>query len=35
VWYACAALGVAMALGFARMPGERRAEEAEANELAA
>ena len=35
VWYACAALGAAMSLGFARMPGERQAEEAEAGELAA
>jgi predicted MFS family arabinose efflux permease len=35
VWYACAALGVVMALGFARMPGERTTEEAGTGELAA
>ena len=35
VWYACAALGTAMALGFARMQGDRDAEEAGTAELAA
>ena len=35
VWYACAALGAVMALGFARMPGGRTSEEVETAELAA
>ena len=35
VWYACAALGATMALAFARMSGERSAEEAQTAELAA